>query len=210
MKNYVLDYVNENEFRKLERALKKYNMRAFKKLNFEYYPALRDGNFSGEIISQNKKAETVTYELKLPSDVMFAQVHGEVKLIYTVYKKEETVMLKEITPKDYVEGPCMIKRGDKYFFLWSSGNWYQNDYCVYYGTAKSPIGPFEKEGVVVTSTEGVAKSPGHNGYFYLPEEDAYYIVYHRKAVEETNGHGRVLCIDKMQVSDDGIEQVSMT
>jgi len=100
MKNYVLDYVNENEFRKLERALKKYNMRAFKKLNFEYYPALRDGNFSGEIISQNKKAETVTYELKLPSDVMFAQVHGEVKLIYTVYKKEETVMLKEITPKD--------------------------------------------------------------------------------------------------------------
>ena len=31
MKNYVLDYVNENEFRKLERSLKKYNMRAFKK-----------------------------------------------------------------------------------------------------------------------------------------------------------------------------------
>ena len=26
MKGYVLDYVNENEFRKLERALKKYNM----------------------------------------------------------------------------------------------------------------------------------------------------------------------------------------
>lgn len=117
---------------------------------------------------------------------------------------------KEITPKDYVEGPCMIKRGDKYIFMWSSGNWFKNDYCVYYGTAKSPIGPFEKEGVVVTTQEGVAKSPGHNGYFYLPEEDEYYLVYHRKAAEETNGHGRVLCIDKMQVSDDGIEQVSMT
>ena len=26
MKGYVLDYINENEFRKLERALKKYNM----------------------------------------------------------------------------------------------------------------------------------------------------------------------------------------
>lgn len=100
MKKYVLDYVNENEFRKLERALKKYNMRAFKKLNFDYYPDLRDGKFDGEIISKNKKANTVTYELKLPSDAMFAQVHGEVKLIYTVYKKEETVMLKEITPKD--------------------------------------------------------------------------------------------------------------
>lgn len=100
MKNYVLDYVNENEFRKLERALKRYNMRAFKKLSFDYYPDLRAGKFDGEIISQNKKAGTVTYELKLPSDAMFVQVHGEVKLIYTVYKKEETVMLKEITPKD--------------------------------------------------------------------------------------------------------------
>ncbi len=100
MKNYVLDYVNENEFRKLERALKKYNMRAFKKLSFDYYPSLRDGKFVGEIVSTNKKAGTVTYELKLPSDAMFAQVHGEVKLIYTVYKKEETVMLKEITPKE--------------------------------------------------------------------------------------------------------------
>ncbi len=100
MKNFVLDYVNENEFRKLERSLKKYNMRAFKKLSFTYYPMMRDGEFPGEVISQNKKAGTVTYELKLPSDEMFAQVHGEVKLIYTVYKKEETVMLKEILPKD--------------------------------------------------------------------------------------------------------------
>ena len=100
MKGYVLDYINENEFKKLERALKKYNMLAFKKLNFEYYPALRNGEFVGELVSTNKKDNTAKYELKLPSDKMFAQVHGEVKLIYTVYKKEETVMLKEILPKD--------------------------------------------------------------------------------------------------------------
>ena len=100
MKGYVLDYIDENEFRKLERALKKYNMLAFKKLNFEYYPALRNGNFVGELISQNKKAATETYELKLPSDKMFSQVHGEVKLVYTVYKKEETIMLDKITPTD--------------------------------------------------------------------------------------------------------------
>ena len=75
-------------------------MLAFKKLNFEYYPALRNGEFVGELISQNKKAGTETYELKLPSDKMFAQVHGEIKLVYTVYKKEETVMLDKITPTD--------------------------------------------------------------------------------------------------------------
>ena len=100
MKSFVLDYVNENEFRKLERSLKKYNIRAFKRLSFDFYPMMKEGNFPGEVISQNKKAGTVTYEAKLPSDELFAQVHGEVKLIYTVYKKEETVMLKEILPKE--------------------------------------------------------------------------------------------------------------
>ena len=100
MKGFVLDYIDENEYRKLERALKKYNMLAFKKLNFEYYPALRNGKFLGELVSQNKKAGTETYELKLPSDKMFVQIHGEVKLVYTVYKKESIVMLDSITPKD--------------------------------------------------------------------------------------------------------------
>ena len=100
MKGYVLDYVNENEFKKLERAIKKYNMLAFKKLNFEYYPALRNGKFLGELVSSNKKNGTETYELKLPSDKMFTQIHGEVKLVYTVHKKDEIVMLENITPSD--------------------------------------------------------------------------------------------------------------
>ena len=103
MKSYVLDYVNENEFKKLERALKKYNMLAFKKLNFEYYPEFRNGKFLGEKV--NSTRNTVTYELKLPSDKMFTQIHGEVKLIYTVHLKEEVVMLEEITPsKILLEG----------------------------------------------------------------------------------------------------------
>ena len=100
MKGYVLDYINENEFKKLERALKKYNMLAYKKLNFEYYPALRNGKFVGKMTSQNKKAGTKNYELKLPSDSMFSQVHGDVKLIYTVYVNEQTIMLNTITPSD--------------------------------------------------------------------------------------------------------------
>ena len=90
MKGFILDYINENEFKKLERALKKYNMLAYKKLNFEYYPALRSGNFIGELISTNKKESTETYELKLPSDNMFKQVHGDVTLKYIVYKEEKS------------------------------------------------------------------------------------------------------------------------
>jgi len=105
MKGYVLDYVNENEFKKLERALKKYNMLAYKKLIFDFYPSLRNGNFVGEKVSVDKKNNTETYELRLPSDKMFTQIHGEVKLIYTVHLKEEVVMLEEITPsKILLEG----------------------------------------------------------------------------------------------------------
>ena len=100
MKEYVLDYINENEFRKLERALKKYNMLAFKKLSFEYYPAMREGKFVGELISTNKQDNTQKYELRLPSDKMFAAVHGEVKLYYTVYENEKTIMLETITPTE--------------------------------------------------------------------------------------------------------------
>ena len=36
---------------------------------------------------------------------MFTQIHGEVKLIYTVHPKEQVVMLEEITPaKILLEG----------------------------------------------------------------------------------------------------------
>ena len=100
MHSYVVEYLNENEFKKIERALKKYNMLAFKKLNFEYYPSLRNGEFIGELVSKNQKAGTKTYELKLPSDHMFSQVHGDIKLHYIVYEKEKVVMLDTITPSD--------------------------------------------------------------------------------------------------------------
>lgn len=100
MKGYILDYVNENEFNKLERALKKYNMLAYKKLNFDYYPKLRSGNFLGEKVETNKEASTVRYELKLPSDHMFSQVHGDIKLHYIVYTNDNIVMLDTLTPSD--------------------------------------------------------------------------------------------------------------
>lgn len=100
MKGYVFDYVNENEFKKLERALKKYNMLAYKKLFFEYYPKLKDGEFLGEVVSTNSNNHTKNYELKLPTDTMFSKVHGDVVLHYTVYEQENIVMLNTISPEE--------------------------------------------------------------------------------------------------------------
>lgn len=98
IETYLFDYLNENEFHKLERSLKKYNMLAYKKLYFEYYPKLKEGNFLGEIVAVNQEKGTKTYDLKLPTDVMFAKVHGEIKLNYIVYEKEKIIMLNKIEP----------------------------------------------------------------------------------------------------------------
>lgn len=101
MKNaYVIEYLNENEFRKKERSVKKYNMLAYKKLVFEYYPNFREGNFKGVVISKNSKDLITKYELKLPTDPMFSKVHGDIVLHYTVYESQKIVMLDTLTPEE--------------------------------------------------------------------------------------------------------------
>lgn len=97
--NYLFEYVNENEFHKLERSLKKYNMLAYKKLYFDYYPKLKEGDFLGEMISTNEDNMTTTYELKLPTDALFSKVHGDIKLHYLVYRNDNIVMLDKLTPE---------------------------------------------------------------------------------------------------------------
>ena len=98
--SYVIEYLNENEFRKKERAVKKYNMLAYKKLMFDYYPSLRDGNFIGKVVSKNTKDNIEKYELKLPTDTMFSKVHGDIILHYSVYKGQNIVMLETISPEE--------------------------------------------------------------------------------------------------------------
>lgn len=99
MKGYVIEFLDENDFRKMERSVKKYNMLAYKKMVFEYYPAFREGKILGKLVSVNKKNNTEDYELKLPTDALFAKVHGDMKLHYTVYKNENIIMLNTITPE---------------------------------------------------------------------------------------------------------------
>lgn len=100
MKGYVFEYKNENEFKKKEKSVKKYNMLAYKKLLFEYYDKLKDGVFLGKLISKNSKENSEHYELTIPTDDMFVKVHGEMVLHYTVYKEKNVVLLETITPED--------------------------------------------------------------------------------------------------------------
>ena len=96
---YIFEYLNENEFRKLERSVKKYNMLAYKKLVFEFYPKMKEGNFLGKLISVNSSENTKKYELKLPTDDLFVRVHGEIILHYSVCENSNTIILETITPE---------------------------------------------------------------------------------------------------------------
>lgn len=101
---YFFEYKDENDFRKRERAVKKYNMLAYKKLMFDYYPSMRNGKFVGKLVGADSKEKTESYELKLPTDQMFSKVHGDIVLYYTVYKNEHIILLTNITPDVLLEG----------------------------------------------------------------------------------------------------------
>ena len=64
---------------------------------------MRSGCFLGEKVAEDKKAKTESYELKLPTDSLFAKVHGEIKVHYTVYLEKKVILLTNITPEGILD-----------------------------------------------------------------------------------------------------------
>jgi beta-xylosidase len=120
-------------------------------------------------------------------------------------------MYKEVTPKGYVEGPFMLKRGGKYYFMWSEGGWTGPDYRVAYAISDSPFGPFERIGTILQQDPQVATGAGHHSVVKAKGKDEYYIIYHRRPLGETDGNHRVTCVDRLTFRPDGtIEPVKIT
>ena len=119
---------------------------------------------------------------------------------------------KEITPPDYVEGPCVFKRDGKYYFMWSAGNWTAGSYRVNVASADSLLGDFsDYRTILETGDCDFANGPGHNGYLYLPEADRYLNVYHRHQNGINDGNARFICIDEMTFDANGaVNPVKMT
>ena len=100
---YIFEYLDENDFRKKERSIRKYNMLAYKKLTFNFYPEIRNGNFLGEKVKSDDLTKTDSYELILPTDELFSKVHGNITLHYTVYKEKGIILLTNITPEKILD-----------------------------------------------------------------------------------------------------------
>ena len=120
-------------------------------------------------------------------------------------------MYKEVTPENYVEGPFMLKRNGKYYFMWSEGGWGGPDYCVAYAISDSVYGPFKRIGKILQQDENVATGAGHHSVIKGKGDDEYYIVYHRRPLGKTDANERVTCIDRLYFNEDGtIKPVKMT
>lgn len=103
---YTFEYLDEIDFRKKERSVRKYNMFAYKKLTFNYYPELRQGNSLGKEVHRNTKEKIYHYELELPTDELFKKVHGTMTLHYTICDKNNTILLTNITPENILNEGC--------------------------------------------------------------------------------------------------------
>ena len=102
---YNFNYTNENDYKKLERSLKKYHMVTYKKLYFEYYPSLKEGNFLGTLVNFDSNNNIESYELELPTDRTFSKIHGTLVVKYKVDKKNKEIILDKIEPYDVlIEG----------------------------------------------------------------------------------------------------------
>jgi beta-xylosidase len=110
---------------------------------------------------------------------------------------------KEITPKGYVEGPFLFRRGGRYYFMWSEGGWTGPDYAVAYGIGSSPLGPFERVGKILQQDPSVATGAGHHSVLQAPS-GKWYIVYHRRPLGDRDANHRVVCIDELHFDDQGL------
>lgn len=120
-------------------------------------------------------------------------------------------LYKEVTPEDYVEGPFMFKKDGKYYFMWSEGGWGGPDYKVAYAITDNPLGPFERIDTILEQDPEVATGAGHHSVFHNKRTDSWYIIYHRRPLEETHHNHRATSIDIMEFDDEGfIKPVKMT
>ena len=119
-----------------------------------------------------------------------------------IHFKDKTVF-KEITPENYVEGPFMFIRNNKYYFMWSEGGWGGPNYCVAYAIADSPMGPFKRIGKILEQNPKIATGAGHHSVINVPNSDKYYIVYHRRPLTETHANSRETCIEEMHFDENG-------
>lgn len=123
--------------------------------------------------------------------------------LMSIGKFDDGSVYKEITPEGYVEGPFMLKRKGKYYFMWSEGGWTDSTYRTAYAISDSPFGPFKRIGSLLIPDDAVGNGAGHHSVIPGPKKDQWFIIYHRHPVNAVDGNDRVVCIEELHFAKDG-------
>jgi Beta-xylosidase len=81
------------------------------------------------------------------------------------------------TPPNFTEGAFMHEKDGTYYLSYSHGGWNNPNYSVHYATSKSPVGPWDYKGAILT-TGPKHKGPGHHSFFQNPRTKEWFIAYH--------------------------------
>jgi len=104
-----------------------------------------------------------------------------------------------------LEGPCVIRRGGKYYCVYSGGCWENDSYGVDYVVADDVLGPWSDAGTelgprILRTVPGRVTGPGHCSVVTGPNGSAHYLCYHAWDAGLT---ARRLCIDELRFTGDG-------
>jgi hypothetical protein len=70
--------------------------------------------------------------------------------------------------------------------------------------ADSPFGPFKRIGKILQQNAAIATGAGHHSIIKVPGKDIWYIVYHRRPLNQKEGNARVTCIEHMYFDENGL------
>ena len=114
--------------------------------------------------------------------------------------------VRDVTPANYFEGPFMVKRGGRYYLMYSNGKTIEDTYQVHYATGGSPLGPFTEAAnspVLVTDVTNNVRAPGHHAVF--EKDGRHFILYHRHSIPfDPEFIGRQICVDELKFTPDGL------
>jgi len=107
------------------------------------------------------------------------------------------------------EAPWILKFGGLYYLLYSASAADSVEYAVGYATAESPLGPFTKfpGNPIMRQGNGVF-GPGHCS-ITTDASGNLWMVYHQQK-GRSRGWNRIICIDPVSFSEDGIIRVRAT
>ncbi len=159
------------------------------------------------------------------SEVIDPSIHEEDDMVYFLFGNTNATVAKltddlcHIVPGTMknIEGAFELseaidvkKRGGVYHFTWSCNDTRSPDYHVNYGTADNIYGPITFRHTILSKDESRdILGTGHHCIFKEPEEDVYYIAYHRFGTPTEkyaghNGYNREVCLDKLEFDENGL------